>query len=234
MAMGFISTTTPPAKVTLLPGNVFDSDLDVTVEFLFLLHADVPGCLFAYFENEKFFAISVKDTIHIHLSPSLTVDTGIYPGISRWGFISLAYYRETGYCKLTFVSSNNNLTEYSIQCGKGFFVSGSSVTFGTWPSTLSTSYPYETTFQGYIDEIRIWKRTFDAVTVWQNVYLNIRDDVEDLGALWKFSEGSGQFSIDIINNVHLEFSATVGPFFALCGAPLPPEDLTFDFYTPNL
>ena len=215
----------------LLPGNVFDSDLDVTVEFLFLLHADVPGCLFVYVENEKFFAISVKVTIHIHLSPSLTVDTGIYADVSRWGFISLAYYRETGYCKLTFVSSNNNLTEYSIQCGKGFFVSGSSVTFGTWPSTLSTPYPYKTTFQGYMDEIRIWKRTFDAVAVWQNVYLNIGDDVEDLGALWKFSEGSGQFSTDIINNVHLEFSATLGPFFALSGAPLPPESLTFDFYT---
>ncbi|XP_071506024.1 uncharacterized protein [Diadema antillarum] len=213
-----------------ISNSTFDPNTDLTIEFLVLTLNSEPGCIFAYADGETYLTVSVSQTLLLHFSPGVEFDTEISPEADNWGFISLIYHRDLGGCTLAYVSTEKNITGVSINIGTGFFMPGGTVLFGTWPTTPIFAVPFDSRFEGYIDEVRIWRKAFDLNTVWYNIDLNLQGSNEDIVALWKFSEGAGlTAATDSIHGSQLVFSSTAAPVYAICGAPVEKLDTYFDF-----
>lgn len=204
--------------------NIFETASDITIEFI--LRGEDPtvqgGTLVSYL-SERSFAITNDNSLKVHYA-DVIFDTGIVTETQEWGFVSFMYYHTTGLCTLYYINHAGGLNSSSFEISSHIFKTGGTLALGRWQPGRNASMerPPLTEFVGYLDELRIWARTFDILTVWQSSALNVQPDAPDLAALWKMSAGHGNIVEDLIHQNNLYILEVGGPVWSLAGAPLDP------------
>lgn len=57
------------------------------------------------------------------------------------------------------------------------------------------------TFVGFVDEVKVWSRSLDIYDVMQSSQLRFNDSMANLSASWSFCEGSGYTTWDSVANL---------------------------------
>ncbi|XP_072025320.1 uncharacterized protein [Amphiura filiformis] len=212
----------------------FDLTTDVTIEFLF--KADNPylfgGTLLSYL-NIHTFAITNDVTLKIHYNTDV-IDTKIVTQTENWGFISFMYVRATGNSTLYYISEDGTLQGFSYVLSKGLFEPGGTLALGRWQPGRNPGQedPPATEYRGIIDEVRIWKKTFDILVMWQSYQMDVQQDAPYLGGLWKMSTGRGHVVIELIHQHNIYLPEVVGPSWQLSNAPIKQKQtVEFDYIT---
>ena len=211
----------------------FDLDSDVSLEFL--IKGDNPyffgGTLLSYVNLYHTFAITNDVSLKIHYDTHI-IDTKIFTRTNQWGFVTFMYYRDTGGCTLYYILEDGLLQGFSFILAEDLFQPGGTLALGRWQPGRDPSLerPPATEFRGIIDEVRIWKKTFDILVVWQNYQMDVQGDAPDLGSLWKMSTGRGNVVVDLVHQHNINIPETVGPSWQLVDTPVIPMPMQeFDF-----
>lgn len=141
------------------------------------------------------FAVNINSTIKIVYGPS-TYDTGLILETLKWNQLSLVYWKTTGLLQIYLIYSNGSLSLRTIPIGLGVFPSGCTLGVGIFQvTTVKSSIPG---FVGSIDELVIWNRRLDAITIQTLWKVSLDASIPGITALWKFNEGSGYYARDSI------------------------------------
>lgn len=158
--------------------------------------------------------ISYSSRVTFYISNHLTVkvgigndvyDTGIPTEANKWNLISVVFVRST--LQLSVYITTSTYTQ-----GKTFtvkidpFSDGGTLAVGLWqPSPGVISVQVSHVFRGIIDELRVWKRALDYAVISQSFKANVQTGISALSGLWKFNEGEGYTTKDLVTSNHLSF-----------------------------
>ena len=178
-----------------------------SVTFEFLVKTSCPpsecgGALVTYASHVSL-CISNYITLKVYID-SEVYDTGIATETGQWNQIFVAISKTNLKMKIFLVSSSSvvSYTQFTL---KSYPVSSKGIlSVGSWTPSLQriTNQPRES-FKGEIDELRIWSRSFEFASVKAKVFSNPRYKATDLVCAWKFNEGTGDFTTDLVNGLKL-------------------------------
>ena len=172
------------AVITAPLVNVYSKN-DITVQFF--IKPRTGGVIISYALAETF-AITNNGTVKLHygikeFDTSLVLEPGV------WSQISCVYRHDSGILQFYLIDSAGVIQTRLFFIGVGAFSSGGTIAIGLWQiTTVSISIPG---FVGWIDELRIWNKRLDSVTIQQGWRVNVEASLPGLAALWKFDEGEG-------------------------------------------
>ncbi|XP_070533132.1 uncharacterized protein [Ptychodera flava] len=199
--------------------NTFDLEDDVTIEFLVRgASPTVYGGTLLSYVNVQRFAITNDDTIKIHHGTEF-IDTGMVTATNEWVQISFVYFRSTRRCTLYYFNEFGEINGQSYTLTTNLFTPGGTIALGIWQPGVGGNQP-DTEFVGDIDELRIWRRSFEYNGIRQNYRMNVQPDVFGLGGLWKFSEGRGSTASDLVHSHHIRIPSNKGALWYLSNAPV--------------
>ncbi|EMY80750.1 peptidase M14 carboxypeptidase A [Psychroflexus gondwanensis ACAM 44] len=76
------------------------------------------------------------------------------------------------------------------------------------------------TFDGVIDEVRVWKKALSETEVRENMCKKLVGNEVDLGGYWRLDEGSGSIVVDATSNSADGTFSTSPPSWLVSGAPI--------------
>ena len=176
----------------------FEGNGDYTIEFLikpmnsqFFVMSYSLASTFAMYANETYRIIAT----------GVELDSGIKARNGIWQQLTIMYWSD--FRRLDFyVFEKDRLVQRRafLLSHYPFFRCGI-MALGQWlPSTNMPEGPRIVNSGFYIDEIRIWSRAFDPLTVQQNYRMNVLKSHPELKGLWKVNEFDG----DILYNLKSE------------------------------
>ena len=173
------------------------------------------------------FCISNYVTVRIYIGDK-TYDTGIATESDKWNQIFVTISKATLTMDVYIVSSAS-VASYRTFTLKSYPISnGGAVAVGSWmPSLQRTIFQPKETFRGEIDEFRLWGKFFDFATVTAKVFSNPKYKISGLLAAWKFDEGIGNITADLVSglNLYLPRYPLKKPIWKASDAPLSKPDL---------
>ena len=183
----------------------FAENTDVTIELLFKAFSN--GTPLSYASNQTF-AIIVKSTLHVEFDKDY--DTGVYIGIGSWYHVAITWHYKIKLLQLYITNNKGNVSRREFKIYRNPFIPGGVLSLGYWePSAGDNEERLRNRFVGVIDEIRVWHRSFNPVTVQQNWRMNVNPTAPCLSGLWKLNEGSGTTAYNLINNEHIHLPSEV-------------------------
>ena len=196
------SILSPPISKVINP----DSDV-VTMETRFKVDSNATSGVLLGYTSTKAFSISTDNTL------KLTVDGTVYDlgmeADTEWQYLSVSYNKTSGETTVYHINGEGVITTKTINIGTGLFTDGGSVAVGAqapFPDdSADTTYP--TTFDGHVDEIRIWNRGFSLMDVLQSSQKDAAPTFTDLAAQWSFREGSGDTTSDSVSDITMTLSS---------------------------
>ena len=166
------------------------------------------------------------------------IDTIITPVLNEWNQIVITFRRSTNQIDFFHFSANNRVTHQILDFDcPSVFSSGGIIVLGEWmPSTGSNVYTFNSTFEGLIDDVSIWKDAIETALIYQAHKLNVKLSgfTTAVASLLTFSEGVGATAFEIINgnNVQLPKSPWQAPEWQISDLPLKRlRTVTSDIYT---
>ena len=183
----------------------FAVDTDITVELLFKPLTN--GTIFSYAYN-KTFAITINNTLWVSFGQLF--DTGIRMEFGIWYQLSIMWYHRTSLIQLYTITNVGRIQRREFKIDGNPFPPGGTLALGYWePSSGDTEVRVEYSFVGVIDELRVWNRSFNPVTIQQNWKMNVNPSAPSCLGLWKFNEGSGLTARNLVNNEHIHFPSEI-------------------------
>ena len=190
--------------------TIFSNKLSIitssSVTFDFLVKSCSPsqcgGPLITYASHVSF-CISNHITLKVYIG-SEVYDTGIATEADQWNQVFVAVSKATLKMDIFIVSSSSVVTYKTFTLTSYPITNGGILSVGSWtPSLKRTVLQPQESFKGEIDELRIWGRSFDFSLVKAKVFSNPRYKATELLAAWKFNEGLGNFTTDLVNGLKL-------------------------------
>ena len=203
---------------------------DVTFEFLVKCDGNCSGVIMSYVKTSTF-SIAYDQSLLVYQDDDV-INTNRTLEADAWNLVSLVFESDT-LSVYVFDSNGDALfSQLTVQPLEGF----GDLAFGTWlpPKDSSHFRPEVGDFVGYVDEIRVWRTSFDSVVVqshW-NALFDANTDVGFLAALWKMDTVGFELKDEL--SAH-ELLAPIAPFtqptIAISTAPVPPQatSLTLPF-----
>ena len=143
------------------------------------------------------FAIYAKETYRI-VTTEIELDSRIIPSNGSWQHLTIMFWSKLNRLDFYVFESNMLMQRRTFILSRYPFFSCGIMALGQWlPSTIMPEGPRIMNGRFYIDEIRIWKRAFDPLTVQQNFKMNVLRSHPGLKAVWKLNEFEG----DILYNL---------------------------------
>ena len=184
--------------------NVFKGDY-VTLQFYLKAKDLVVGGTILSFALNTNFALRINGSLKVHYGLSV-FNTRIYAEHEKWNHISLVYHRKTGILEFFFRNAANILQTRILAIGLGAFEANGKLALGLWQAT-SGIITDPRSFSGWIDELVIWNKRFDSALINHFNKISVTKSVPGLAALWKFNEGTGLISKDLVGSLHLHIPA---------------------------
>lgn len=119
-----------------------------------------------------------------------------------WNQINLVWNKHTYRLEIYVISDFGITTVKEIACPFDIFESGGTLTVGQIGDGITSLFPIGT-FNGYIDELRIWTRPHSPSITRTNWRISVSDRTPDLHAAWSLNEGSGSVASDMKDSQHL-------------------------------
>ena len=172
----------------------------VTIQcYIKLKNQETVGTIFS-FVHETNFAFRINGTIRIHFGVKV-FDTHMHLEIEKWNHISFVYHRLLGILEVYVRNSAKIMAMRVVKIGVGAFEPGGKLALGLWQATdgvITTPGG----FVGWIDELVIWNKRFDAALIENYISVSIVKGVQGIVGLWKFNEGTGWIARDLIRSLH--------------------------------
>ena len=196
----------------------------------------VGGNILSY-SKDKTFSLLNTQPLRIQYDNDY-VDTVVTPVLNEWNQIVLTFRTSRNQIDIFHFSASNKVTHQILDfaCPSVFSADGI-ITLGVWmPSTGSDRYTYNSTFEGLIDDVSIWKDAIDTALIYQAHYLNVKLSgfTSEVTTLLTFSEGVGSTAFDVINgnNIELPKSPWQSPEWEISDLPLVQlRSVTSEIYT---
>ena len=187
--------------------RTFTTGKDITIELLFKPFSNGTVLSYAY---HKTFGIIIRDTLHLEFGLHWSKDTGIYIEVGTWYHVSITWHEKIQFLEVYVITKNDVIHRRQFSIPENPFLPGGILTLGYWePSPGDTEIRIRDEFTGIIDELRVWHRAFNPVTVQQNWRMNVLPNTPSLSGLWKFNEGYGKIVHNLVTSEHLYLSSTV-------------------------
>ena len=181
--------------------KTFKTGTDITIELLFKAFSN--GTLLSY-ARTKTFGIVIDRNLRLDLGRNWSKDTGIYIKVATWYHLTITWHHSLNLVEIYIITKNGAINRRQFNIVENPMLPGGILTLGYWePSSGDTEIRIGDVFTGVIDELRVWHRAFNPVTVQQNWRMNVLPDTPSLSGLWKFNEGSGETVHNLINSEHL-------------------------------
>lgn len=187
---------------SMIVGTVIDSNTDLTLEFY--VNPSTDGIFFTYSQKSVFSMFTKTDILMIQVGPRI-ISTKLVVKTSVWQRVVISWNKRSSNLDV-YISTGKDSTEtasiYLSSVGSAFEPSGI-LTLGGWfrPFNENISIPTQAKFTGQIDQFVIWHRSFIYDEIRNFWGSQIDPTAADLAALWKFDEGKGLVSVDIIRGI---------------------------------
>ena len=184
---------------TLCKSVVENSDL--TVELLLRPYTN-NGVLLSY-AKRTVIGLFMKKTFKLNVDTHV-LDTGINIALGHWFYIAIVWNQQLYRLEVFIKKDDNPVQRRTFYIPFKLISRCGLLSLGNWlPSYAMLPPPVSGAAIFTMDEIRIWNRVFDAVTIQQNFKLNVISSYQSLTGLWKFNEGNGHIAENLITNEHL-------------------------------
>ena len=217
--------------------RTFIANVDLTIEFL-LKPYQLGGTVFSYATLQTF-AITIEHSITIHLG-KMIIDTGVSVAIDRWSHISLVWYHKTKILEFYHFNFEGKVQRRRYVLPSNPFIPGGILSLGQWELSPGENETYTaTSFVGIIDEIRVWKRSFNPALILQNWRMNVVPTHPDVTGLWKINEGESDVIVNLVTdeNIYLPRSPWQQPKWVFSDADvltnLTSSEKPFEMHFPN-
>lgn len=181
--------------------KTFTTDTDLTIEMLFKPFSNGTVLSYAYY---KTFGIMIYNTLRLEFGRAWSKDTGIFIERSTWYHLSITWHLNRKLLEIYLITEGTGIHRRQFNILGNPFFPGGILSLGYWePSSGDTEIRIRDGFTGVIDELRVWHRAFNPVTVLQNWRMNVLTNTPSLSGLWKFNEGLGHKVHNLITNEHL-------------------------------
>ena len=175
--------------------STFESQGDYTIEFLFKPLSS-QSIIISY-ALDTTIALYVDDTFKLSINTA-TFDSKIKIMNGSWHHVALMWWSVSSRLDFYVFDSNGFMQRRNFDIGSSPFFKCGIMSLGQWlASPRIPDGPQITSGRFYIDEIRVWNRIFDPLTVQQNYKMNVIEYHPELKALWKLNENGG----DILQNL---------------------------------
>ena len=191
--------------ISLALFETFKTETDITIEVLFKAFSN--GTILSY-AHHKTFGVIISNTLQLEFGDSWSEDTEIDIRIDTWYHLSITWHETLQFLEIYVITRNSVIHRRQFNIADNPFRPGGIITLGYWePSSGDTEIRIRKGFTGVIDELRVWHRAFNPVTVQQNWRMNVLPNTPSLSALWKFNEGSGDTVHNLVTSEHLYLPA---------------------------
>ena len=224
---------TAATSVPLTYSSNMSKDFSVS---LYFKPTAVGGYILSY-SKDKTFSILNTQPLRIQYDNNY-VDTVVTPVVNEWNQIVLTFRMSRNQIDFFHFSASDRVTHQILdfEC-PSIFTSDGIITLGVWmPSTGSDKYTYNSTFEGLIDDVSIWKDAIETALIYQAHDLNVKLSGFNsaVSTLLTFSEGVGTTAFEVINgnNIELPKSPWQSPEWEISDLPLVQlRTVTSDIYT---
>ena len=187
--------------------KTFKTDTDITIELLFKPFSN--GTVLSY-AHRKTFGIIIDHTLQLEFGLGWSKDTGIYIEVNIWYHLTITWNLRLQFLEIYVITKNGIIHRRQFNISQNPFTPGGILTLGYWePSPGDTEIRIRDGFAGVIDELRVWHRTFNPVTIQQNWKMNVLPDSPFISGLWKFNDGSGDIVHNLVTTEHLYLPSKV-------------------------
>ncbi|PIK55147.1 hypothetical protein BSL78_07877 [Apostichopus japonicus] len=190
---------------------------DVTVEFYFQTYVR-EGTLIGISSKTSDFAVVLDQMLAVIIDGDV-YQTDIIPRLNQWVFISVQYHHDARRLTVAGVDEQGYLSESSFSIARLLSFEEGVLKLGAWDHSDGESL-VDGVFVGFIDEVKVWTRSFTISEIWRNSEMNVQSELSQLAAVWKFSEGKGDVTYDFIGHQALKFASDKSPTWVVAGAPI--------------
>ena len=151
-----------------------------------------------------------------------TINTSISPANDSWNQLVLTFRNSSSgqqQIHLYQYGTNSSVTYQIIDTScDGLFQEGGVISLGEWvPSYSSDKRVMSGTYQGYIDEVSVWKDPIAPAMIYQAQNLNVKLSgfIQNVSALYTFAEAVGTTVFDNVfdNNIDIPYSPWQAPLW---------------------
>lgn len=183
--------------------NSFDLSKDVTIEIKINEDSEsVGGVIWSYVKEDhpRVSLSNANESLSLLVDNQLIGQCPFTTETDEWNHVSMVYNRDSGNTTLFLFYTKDSADECSFENYANLFPSGGTFSLGgELPFSGEETIIPRPTVVAAIDEVRIWKRVFDKYIIMQNTEFDVTG-FPDLATYWKLSEGSGDKSLDSVNN----------------------------------
>ena len=188
--------------------NAFRTRGDYSIEFL--VKPINTRCMLLSYSLTTTFAVYIQDTFRIVID-RIAFDSNIKVVNNTWHHVTMIWWSSLKRFEIyVFFENkhNNSMERRTFTLYTDPFYACGILTIGQWlPSVRRPNGIKSLTGTFFMDEIRVWNRTFDPLTIQQNFKMNVLKSYSNLTALWKFNELDG----DILRNLVYENESLYTP-----------------------
>lgn len=167
------------------------------------------GTVISYGKDTPSTVFSVMNDAHFTLKcGNIQVVSQVNNVLNQWNQLIITYDKASGKFHIYHFNANNQVTYDMVNAPcTGIFAKGGKLTLGMDTVVPGVATTISGSFNGYIDELSIWRIRFSHDQVFQtwNLDVNVGRFAPDLAYLYKFGEGTGCVVHDLRsgNNLHL-------------------------------
>ena len=161
------------------------------------------GVVLSYTKVKTFFVTNAGGNFSIYFGNNV-FHTKIEAELNTWCQINLVFNRLTGTLQFYYFKSGGLVQRIDIQIGVDYFAPKGLLALAGWqPSRDGSGIQPTAFFVGFIDEVRIWTRSFHPAVILETWNRRVAVQTSDLAHMWIFAEGGGDLTRDVVANAKL-------------------------------
>lgn len=173
-----------PPLVNVFIGNFVSIQFYVKVNY----STDQERIIISFASNSTF-AVTVKNGTLLVRYGGLIFNTLLVAETLKWNQISIVYRRDSGLLQFYRIASTGIIRRAVFNIRLGAFLPGSTVGIAIYTVTdVVLNIPG---FVGWLDELQIWNKRLDGITIQQLWRSSVKATSPGLAVWWSFNEGQG-------------------------------------------
>jgi len=196
-ALDFVGDTTDYAIISQV--NNFP-DTAITISF-WMKTSDVTNngtpVSYATASEDNIFLIYNYQDFHFRINNQLSANTGVSANDGNWHHITVSWHSADGQLNLY----KDGLLSFSSSLATGFLLPDSgALVFGQEQDTVGGGFQASQSFQGEIEEVKLWNTVLSAQEIRENMHLTLSGSEPGLVSYWQFNEATGDTAYDVVGN----------------------------------
>lgn len=163
----------------------------ISIQLMIRVDSSINAGTIISFAQDSTLSFVLNGTVRVHRE-NINIDTGLAVVDNRWTQLTVVYHKITGVLQL-FTKSDLGISQAVVYfVGLGWLEDGLSIGIGITQVSRSKAVSLmHSLFSGYVDDVKIWTRRLDSVTIDSHWTSDIDIHDKELKALWKMDEGTG-------------------------------------------